>query len=237
MNLHKTDTKERIINAAAQLFARQGYSGTCTREIARFSHITEATLFHHFPRKQDLFWAALQGRLQRIEARKELWKALNEPGDPDVVIPLVVELLVHLATYHRDLIRLFLVGFIEMRPGTERIYRREVAPIIEAIQNYLARTVKCEDMDASSTTLTLASGIVASEFLGSLLGSVSYANTEAAIVAHSRHWLNLLAPASTNAGSKTVVLDVKKKKTPSRLSSADVYRQEPNFFAAYPETK
>ncbi len=38
----------KIVHAAAQLFARQGYHGTSTREIARIAEVSENTLFRHF---------------------------------------------------------------------------------------------------------------------------------------------------------------------------------------------
>ena len=51
----KKDTAERILDSAEFLFARQGYSGTTTREIAAMSGISIQTLHHHFGSKQELF--------------------------------------------------------------------------------------------------------------------------------------------------------------------------------------
>jgi AcrR family transcriptional regulator len=48
----------KIVQAAAQLFARQGYHGTSTREIAHLADISENTLFRYFEHKEDLFWTA-----------------------------------------------------------------------------------------------------------------------------------------------------------------------------------
>lgn len=47
--------KDAILAAASQLFARQGYHGTSTREIARLADVSENTIFRHFDRKEDLF--------------------------------------------------------------------------------------------------------------------------------------------------------------------------------------
>jgi AcrR family transcriptional regulator len=198
MNLRKNDTKDRIVEAAVQLFSRQGYSGTSTREIARLADVNEASLFHHFARKQDLFWAALQGRIERLRVRRELWDALRHPGSsPEVVLPLVVELLVHLTSYHRELIRLFMVGFLEMRPATERLYRQEFGPLVEAIGGYLTHAVKrgvLHDLDPALTTVMFTTGIMTNELLWPLFGGTSYANAEEAVSAHSRYWLNALVP-------------------------------------------
>ena len=39
---------DKILQAAGKLFARQGYYGTSTREIARLAGVSENTLFRHF---------------------------------------------------------------------------------------------------------------------------------------------------------------------------------------------
>ena len=53
------ETRERIMYAAAELFARQGYHGTTTREIAGAVGIRQPSLFHHFPNKKAIVEAVL----------------------------------------------------------------------------------------------------------------------------------------------------------------------------------
>jgi AcrR family transcriptional regulator len=51
---HSTDeisTRERILREASRLFAKKGYHGTSTREIAEAVEIRQPSLFHHFPSK------------------------------------------------------------------------------------------------------------------------------------------------------------------------------------------
>ena len=50
---------DKILQAAGKLFARQGYHGTTTREIARLADVSENTLFRHFDNKEELFWSSL----------------------------------------------------------------------------------------------------------------------------------------------------------------------------------
>lgn len=47
-------TRERILRQASQLFARKGYTGTSTREIAAAVGIRQPSLFHHFASKRDI---------------------------------------------------------------------------------------------------------------------------------------------------------------------------------------
>jgi AcrR family transcriptional regulator len=44
-----TDTRERIINASAELFARQGYAGTGVKQIVAAAGAPFGSIYHHFP--------------------------------------------------------------------------------------------------------------------------------------------------------------------------------------------
>ena len=47
--------RKAIVTAAVPLFARKGFAGTTTRELADAAGISEALLFRHFPSKQSLY--------------------------------------------------------------------------------------------------------------------------------------------------------------------------------------
>jgi TetR/AcrR family transcriptional regulator len=53
----------RILCAAAELFARQGYAGTSIADVARAAEVSKATVFHHFRSKQALYTALLETSL------------------------------------------------------------------------------------------------------------------------------------------------------------------------------
>jgi AcrR family transcriptional regulator len=58
MAIIRLDSDERrraIVRAAVPLFARKGFAGTTTRELAEVAGISEALLFKHFPSKQSLY--------------------------------------------------------------------------------------------------------------------------------------------------------------------------------------
>ena len=59
----RLDAEERrkaIVRAAVPLFARNGFAGTTTREIAEKAGISEALLFRHFPTKKALYGEILR---------------------------------------------------------------------------------------------------------------------------------------------------------------------------------
>src|SRR3979411_3413249 len=54
------ERRQAIVDAAVPLFARKGFAGTTTRELAEAAGISEALLFRHFPSKQLLYREILQ---------------------------------------------------------------------------------------------------------------------------------------------------------------------------------
>lgn len=54
--------RERILETASELFYRQGYRSTGVNEVIRQSGVAKATFYNHFPAKDDLCLAYLDGR-------------------------------------------------------------------------------------------------------------------------------------------------------------------------------
>jgi AcrR family transcriptional regulator len=63
------NTKERLVRAAVELFAEQGYDATTVAEIAeRAGGLSKMTFFRHFPDKREVLFAAGQEVHGRILA-------------------------------------------------------------------------------------------------------------------------------------------------------------------------
>lgn len=54
------ETRTRILEAAARVFAEKGYARATTRAIASAADVNEVTLFRHFGNKRNLFSAVMQ---------------------------------------------------------------------------------------------------------------------------------------------------------------------------------
>jgi AcrR family transcriptional regulator len=62
-----SQTRERILDVAQELFTRQGYDKTSLRDIAERLAITKAALYYYFERKEDIL-LELHLRLQSLGA-------------------------------------------------------------------------------------------------------------------------------------------------------------------------
>ena len=73
-----------MLDAALAHFARRGYYGTPTAEIAKSAGITQAYLFRLFPTKQELFVASTERCFETV--RKEFERAAApHAGDPEAM--------------------------------------------------------------------------------------------------------------------------------------------------------
>src|SRR5437660_8817581 len=81
--LDSDERRQTIVDAAVPLFARKGFAGTTTRELAEAAGISEALLFRHFPSKQLLYREILQLGCEGDPALEKL--ATLEPSTATLV--------------------------------------------------------------------------------------------------------------------------------------------------------
>jgi AcrR family transcriptional regulator len=76
-------TRQRILDAALELFARQGFAATSVRELARAVGLRESSLYNHFAGKAAIFQALVDARGPASSAerlRGPRYRALNDPA-------------------------------------------------------------------------------------------------------------------------------------------------------------
>jgi AcrR family transcriptional regulator len=195
---NSSSTSDRIVEAAVQLFSRQGFAASSTHGIARLAGVSEVTVFRHFPRKKDLFWAATESRLRRLRISKELLGRLHADENPRTALPGVVALLVE--TFHNqpEMIRLLYLSLFELDHG-ERILRKHLVPLFRPLREYLSRCASkgtIRDLEPGVAALGLAALVAAHQGLRSVLTEDEgpAANTDDAIVTYTRFWMTAMLP-------------------------------------------
>ena len=59
-------TRAHLVDVATRLFAAHGYDGTSVKMVLAESGASRGSLYHHFPGKDALFWAVLEGVAARV---------------------------------------------------------------------------------------------------------------------------------------------------------------------------
>ena len=65
----RAETRDRLLEAAARVFAREGYAGASVEEVAREAGFSTGALYSNFDGKEDLFLALLAHTVERVSGR------------------------------------------------------------------------------------------------------------------------------------------------------------------------
>src|SRR3954467_4224453 len=134
--------REHILDAAIQTFAKHGFSGTTTREIARESGVSEAMLFKHFATKDELYKAILDAKACQGEMQfpwtenDELKDALEKKDDYAVFYNLALNAM---NKHQSDVgfLRLLFYSALEEHELAQRFFLEFVSRVYNFIGNYI----------------------------------------------------------------------------------------------------
>src|SRR5437870_13679926 len=84
----KHDRRQEIIASAIELFARKGFRGTTTRDLATHAEINEAIIFRDFKTKEDLYSAIIETKAagEKQDTRLEEFQVLAATNDDETVL-------------------------------------------------------------------------------------------------------------------------------------------------------
>jgi AcrR family transcriptional regulator len=122
-------TRERILDAAVDLFGRQGYSRTSVGEIEAAAGLTprSGALYKHFPSKETLLRAAVARRSREVEELERI-AATTMTGDPRTELPLLGRMALHAIGEDQPVLRIIMKeseNFPELRDEFyDRVVRR-----------------------------------------------------------------------------------------------------------------
>jgi AcrR family transcriptional regulator len=133
------DRRRQLIQVAVDLFARQGFEGTTTKQIAESAGVNEAIIFRHFATKVDLYTAILDYKFH--ESGAEEW--LNElrahaaKRDDEAFVRLLISKI--LESYRRDpqFQRLMLYACLEGHELSRISNERTGLPIFAFLRDYV----------------------------------------------------------------------------------------------------
>lgn len=134
--------REQIMDAAKELFARQGFEGTTTRQIAQRARVNEAIIFRHFPTKEDLYWAVLDHQCAASGGRQALERILHCGGGDREVFAAIAEEMMRRRARDSSLTRLLLYSALENHRLSDRFFRTHVAEYFEILAKYISRRIR-----------------------------------------------------------------------------------------------
>ena len=164
----KSDTRQRILDVALDLFTEQGYDGTSLREIAEQLGVTKAAIYYHFESKEDILMA-LHMRIHDFGR-----EALMLIGEGPVTLELWGQLLDQIVGEMLAQRKLFLMHE-RNQAVLEKLHREDHDAEHEDIQNQFRRVLGDERVPARDRVrMAAAFGVV---FSSIFLGDASFDST------------------------------------------------------------
>src|SRR5256885_5491474 len=128
------DTRERILQAAARVYAQHGFRGATTRLIAIEAGVNEVSLFRTFGSKAALFEAMMQSHASSLPVPE----LPDIPGDAHTEITAwCAALLAHMRQWRSIIRKSF--GELEERPGAAVVMCEGPNCAAAALAAYVAR--------------------------------------------------------------------------------------------------
>jgi len=112
VNARSNETRARILQVAAEHFARHGYDGATVRKIVRAAGVTQPTLYYHYQDKEGLCRAVLEEGLERF--REAVAQATDAAGGLVDRIVRTITARCDFARQNPDLTRFFYGMLLEL---------------------------------------------------------------------------------------------------------------------------
>jgi TetR/AcrR family fatty acid metabolism transcriptional regulator len=129
------DKRDRILNAAVKVFARNGFHATRVSEVAKAAGVADGTIYLYFKSKEELLVSLFEDRVEKLLSfmREELPKKPDAPARLRAVIDMQLGLL----EGERDLAEVITVI---LRQST-RLMKELAAPHFSAYLDAIARII------------------------------------------------------------------------------------------------
>jgi AcrR family transcriptional regulator len=179
-------TKDRILNAAERLFARDGFEATSLRAITAEAKVNLAAVNYHFQSKEALVQAVIGRRMGPVNAQRLALldayesEAAGEPLPLEKIMDAFLRPIVALVGSHAHEF-VPLIGRIYIEPGefAERLYAQQFEPMRQRFFPALHRALPNLPPDELAWRLHFAIGALAHTMAASkMLEMMSGGNCE-----------------------------------------------------------
>jgi AcrR family transcriptional regulator len=134
---HGRERKQQLVDAAAELFAANGYAATRIQDICQRAGVAKGLFYWYFPTKQDLFAELV--RSMRLRLRKAQAAAMDSAADPLTRLRQGTEASVRFHVEHAGYFSLLDVeraddAHAELLREGSAVYLRDVVALVAAAQ-------------------------------------------------------------------------------------------------------
>lgn len=135
----KDATRERLLEAAEQVFAEKGYYGAVVDDIIRASESSKGGFYFHFPNKEAIFLTLIDMMVPKLEAA--VARAIAAEQDPIAQLDAALGTALDLFTRYRRLSKILLVEAAGLGRGVDQKLMQTRSRFAALIRTHLDRAV------------------------------------------------------------------------------------------------
>lgn len=162
----QVSTRDRILDAAIELFSQDGFKGTSIVRIEEASGLTPGSgaIYHHFPSKEAVLRAGLERQLGRLNALRDIQRILLDLGDIRAELAVLARYALAEFDDETALLRLVLTEARHQPDVMDNVVDQLIAATHTGFADWLHR--RCGlDPDQATTLATLGFGALFSHRL------------------------------------------------------------------------
>jgi AcrR family transcriptional regulator len=170
------DRRRQILEAATEIFARQGFEGTTTRQIAESAKVNEAIIFRHFPSKEELYWAVLEHKCEEGRERLIIHEYLEGDAPPEETFAGLARSFLRYRQEDATMGRLLFFSALEHHKLSRRFFKAHIAELYEDTARYIRKQIRAGTFRAVDPLLAARGfwGMVVYHFLVQELFGAKY---------------------------------------------------------------
>lgn len=156
-------TKARILAAAEEVFAAEGFAGASTREIADRAGVNISSLHYHWESKETLYFAVFQNVYDRIvEVIREALEKQGAQSQRGPTIEMVMGTLFDFFADHPTIPRLLVRRLVENDAGHADIEKRVLIPAWKVFAQWTRAygRARHSELDTNLFMLTLEAAVL-----------------------------------------------------------------------------
>jgi AcrR family transcriptional regulator len=144
-------TRQRVLEAAAWLFARRGFNDVTVREICRAAHANVAAVNYHFHDKLGLYTEVVRTATEAIRGTSDTARQAGEGSSAEQKLRIYVQVfLQRIAANNRDswIHQLISREMSDPTPAFDLIIKHAIRPRLEYLAGVISELLACPPDDA-----------------------------------------------------------------------------------------
>ena len=139
------ETRQRLIDASARLFAERGFSKVTVREICRRARANVAAVNYHFGGKQGLYDEIVSSAIRTMQKTTDDIREAGANQPPEQQLAIFIRIFLARVMEHRDgwIHQLMTREISDPTPALDRVIKNVVRPRMEYLAGVVAQLLHC----------------------------------------------------------------------------------------------